>query len=311
MPRKSLKSAFILIFIGLFLLIYLKSNNFEINSKAITFIIDYNTSIFEQRQKRVKTFCDLKQNQNFWYQNEAEHLFVLKERNLVWCPIYKAGSSTWMNLMIDLSTKSKEVKTQIKREKFVWITKIQGRKVAPELTQMGWKFWQFQNWVKNENEISFMVVRHPFDRLVSAFRDKLERIPPQNGHLYFNEYGQEIVKKFRSEYLEKFGNKSLNKANHFGAILPVKYRDSIYLPTFWEFIQWLLKSKKSRENEHWAPMTDYCFICSINYDYFIKFENYAQEGIEFMQRSHLDTFLPDLSVFSTKINLNRPNTLSR
>ena len=34
-------------------------------------------------------------------------MFVLKERKLAWCPIFKGGTSKWLTLLFDLSSKSK------------------------------------------------------------------------------------------------------------------------------------------------------------------------------------------------------------
>ena len=58
---------------------------------------------FEARTKRVGQFCEVwKQNRNVINFN-LDNLLILKERNLLWCPVYKAGTSTWMRYLVELS----------------------------------------------------------------------------------------------------------------------------------------------------------------------------------------------------------------
>ena len=66
---------------------------------------------------------------------------------------------------------------------------------------------QMDNLVGLGNVKSFVIVRHPFDRLVSAFRDKLERLhgkKPYSEEWYYVMYGRKAV-KFRKEATKKFG----------------------------------------------------------------------------------------------------------
>ena len=70
-----------------------------------------------------------------------------------------------------------------------------------------------------------MIVRHPFDRLVSAFRDKLERIKTNQNmetHYYYKLYGKDIVKTYRARAIENFGKEFFGPENNFGAPMPVK-----------------------------------------------------------------------------------------
>ena len=166
-----------------------------------------------------------------------------------------------------------------------------------------WNMWLTQH----ETTSRFIIVRHPFDRLVSAFREKLERKTP-----FYKMYGQEIVRIYRPEYLEKFGANSLSKINNYGAIIPVtegKVRTP-NLPTFWEFIQWFLRNHKSHANEHWYPMSDYCSVCSMNYNYILKFEHYAEENLEFMKSINFDQYLPQENNFHRVVNGNHQQDMS-
>ena len=175
--------------------------------------------------------------------------------------------------------------------------------MAPSISTSNWKHIS-KDYIKET--IRFIIVRHPFERLVSAFRDKIER---SNQGYYMKKYGKEIVTKYRAEYLEKFGANSLSKINNYGAIIPVtqgkegKVRTP-NMPTFWEFIQWVLRKHKSHANEHWCPMIDYCSVCSMNYNYILKFEHYAEENLEFMKSVNLDQYLPEKNNFHKIVNGN-------
>ena len=83
-----------------------------------------------------------------------------------------------------------------------------GRAVAPSLTRSSWIRWKSNLVRNNVNETSFIVVRHPFERLVSAYRDKLERTHAKNylTDWYFKQYGQKIVKKYRAKAISIFGS---------------------------------------------------------------------------------------------------------
>ena len=65
-----------------------------------------------------------------------------------------------------------------------------------------------------------MVSRHPFHRLVSAFRDKLEHshteIDP-NQDFYLKTYGRRIRNKYRPLAIKKFGKEFFSSENNFGA----------------------------------------------------------------------------------------------
>ena len=64
--------------------------------------------LFEKRQERIDSYCAYKkEHPSGPFTNDPSKLFVLKDRHLVWCPVFKAGSSTWLSTLVDLSSKSK------------------------------------------------------------------------------------------------------------------------------------------------------------------------------------------------------------
>ena len=140
----------------------------------------------------------------------------MKERNLVYCPIAKSGTSTWMTFLLEFSDKTKTERENLyKRHPHIGFEL--GHKVAPKMDRFQWK-----NWSKTKDSVTKVItVRHPFERLVSAFRQKIEAKSligkGSASNWIVNTFGKRIL-VYRKRYLEKFGDKSLSKENNYGAI---------------------------------------------------------------------------------------------
>ena len=132
------------------------------------------------------------------------------------------------------------------------------------------------------------MVRHPFERIVSAFRDKLERYHPNN-NFYFETHGKPIVQQFRRNAIDLLGSDFFNSSNNFGALLPVpgNRRPNAKLPSFWEFVQYLIRPEiPMGMDEHWSPVYYYCSVCEKSrlaaLNYVLKFENLNNEQPAFL-----------------------------
>ena len=251
--------------------------------------------IFQRRIKFVDEFCSMKIDSTVKEKEpKVGRLLVLKERNLVWCPVYKAGTSAWKAYLVAISQKSSSEKEKLVQKLLAKNPQTSDAvHQSLEMSRPAWKAWFAQS-ESSESSTRFLVVRHPFDRLVSVFRDKLERNNLYNGQWGYDHYGKDIVRLYRQKYLDRFGFDSLSKDNNYGAILPVTHGErTSKLPTFWEFIQWFLRENESHAYDHWTPIFDFCSMCAFEYNYILKFEHFAEESEEFMQSANLTQYLPD------------------
>lgn len=101
----------------------------------------------------------------------------------------------------------------------------------------------------------FMFVRHPFERAVSAFRNKLEE---RDGVVEFSSTGKKIEKKYRGTTEAKGHN-----------------------VTFSEFIRYISKlgpDTPYQQNDHWLPMHELCAPCSVEYDFIGRMENLEEDA---------------------------------
>lgn len=111
----------------------------------------------------------------------------------------------------------------------------------------------------------FLIVRHPLERLLSAYRDKLEH--KQNREYYYKRFGRRIVLKYRQ---------SMNMTTKLE-------------PTFAEFLRFIVSEKYF--DEHWAPYYRTCEPCMIHYDYVLKFETLDRDESFFIQDANLNGYL--------------------
>ena len=83
--------------------------------------------------------------------------------------------------------------------------------------------------------------------------------------------------KSKSCLLKRYITKS-DRRNNFGAPLPVaRSWRSADMPSWWEFVQYLLNTSPSSYDEHWKPASMYCGVCSFPYNRILHFENIENE----------------------------------
>ena len=160
-------------------------------------------------------------------------LFVMTTRRLVWCPVYKAGSTNWMKNIPRLVSSPAQVSSLTRADDETRQVNVLARRLVPVIPAP-----TLLTLLRSDpRPVVFIIVRHPFDRLLSAYRDKLERF----NKYYYNKYGAGIVSKYRSRGVKRFGEEFYRRRGKNGSPVHNPHRTGRE-PTFWEFITAVLES---------------------------------------------------------------------
>ena len=99
--------------------------------------------------------------------------------------------------------------------------------------------YNYQDTMNNlRNTMKLLIVRDPWDRLLSAYRDKLEVGTTPDQQAFQEAYGKDMVARYRREGVERFGEDWYGA--NYGAPGRVEGR-TLNEPTFWEFIQAIIR----------------------------------------------------------------------
>jgi hypothetical protein len=209
-------------------------------SKHVRDLSDPNECPNNLRVERLKKIC--KQNEG-WHENIFEgksvsklhHLWVSDYHKLVYCDIPKAGSTTFKYL-ISMKTAS-DMADEAARKGIHNYTFLREHSVV-QMTELSVQAAQ----QRLNNYFKFIVVRHPFSRLLSAYRDKIYPLG-----WYVNEYAQVID-------------------GYYG-----RGTVSTRLSTA-QFLELVTRRNSDFDDTHWRAYHKLCFPCDINYDQIIKLE---------------------------------------
>ena len=143
--------------------------------------------------------------------------------------------------------------------------------ISPE----GWRYYMIKN-----KMLSFSFARHPFERLVSAYKDKVLKI---DKFLRMNWFQKVYSYVYRNWY---------KKNNSF--------------PSFVDLILNKYKNMKI-SNIHWESITNNCNYCDIEYDVIGRMETFNDDVKYIFQKNHLEKDLP-LSMVTVSKNAAKLKT---
>lgn len=194
------------------------------------------------------------------------HIYVLDELQIMYCSVPKAGSSNWKRILLTLSGVINNVDSihQYKihskiNENIKLLSNYPLREILHKLRHYK----------------KFMFSRDPFSRLLSAYRNKIERSSSP-----FRKTWAPIMKK---QWFRVFRRR------------PSKI-------TFTDFAEYLKNSFNSLDRgpeEHWREMYRLCEPCSIGYDFLGKIESVERDS-QFVLDHLFNKTLPKKKVYFMK-----------
>lgn len=218
-----------------------------------------------RRQHLLKTCRELGLNiigNDTMHRPNPWEFLVSKKHHLVWCNVFKAGSTSWMynfNILAGYSrqylAKSRQVPLNLARQRYP----------RPSLRELQ---------AALNDSVAFLIARHPLERLLSGYRDKLQYSLP---HTYHRKLGNEIIQRYRGKI------PTLNKSRHDLPVTSMRY------PTFPEFIGYLLDSVGEGQSldMHWAPIAEFCTPCMFDFDIIAHTETLQEDQEYIIQKAGL------------------------
>lgn len=181
---------------------------------------------------------------------QVSRLYVEDRFRLLYCEVPKAACSNWKRVLMVLAGRAQSTQdiphdaahysNQLRR-----LDSYDRAGIAERL--------------RTYTKVLF--VREPFERLVSAFRDKFE-----NPNFYYHSvFGRAIISRYRANATKS----ALNTGTGV---------------TFREFVQYLLDAQRPVGMDiHWERVSQLCSPCLIPYDFIGKIES-LQEDADFLLR---------------------------
>ena len=184
---------------------------------------------------------------------------VSDQHKVVYCSPAKAGCTTWKLLFLQLAGNLLNV--DIKKDQ----SRIHSKNLL--MTQGGLvpldSYSLPDSLLRLETYSKFIIVRHPYIRLHSAFTDKF-RVPDGKP---VHQPSKKVSKLIKERYWNNPTAKDLNTP---------------FNVSFEDFIHYLsdkdLPLSQRFANDHWRPYHWDCFPCQIPYDYILKVETLDEDS---------------------------------
>ena len=129
---------------------------------------------------------------------------------------------------------------------------------------------------KIKHYFKFMIVRHPLERLVSGFRNKIEPPLTDMSVRFPNYIKLTILQKYRPREFEDWVESETSRRTNLTV-------------TFEEFVLYFVNSNLKKINPHLKPVIYSCHPCRIRYEYYGNFKTYSQDALLAMEHLGIDS----------------------
>lgn len=207
---------------------------------------------FEQisRQEQLTLGCEnlsLSRKRHFNV-SHLNHILVDHNHKLLYCYVPKVACTNWKRVMMVLTGQSNATNlvnipadlahSNTSTIRLSQLPKAEVKQILKDYTL-------------------FLIVRHPFERILSAYRNKFTDSLPSSKY-FQSRYGRQIIKKYRPTATASDLDSGANVS-------------------FPEFVSFLL-NEGVNTNEHWTPIYDLCLPCILNYSFIGHYETLSQDA---------------------------------
>ncbi|KAL2103883.1 hypothetical protein ACEWY4_000751 [Coilia grayii] len=194
---------------------------------------------------------------------DLRHLVVDDEHGLLYCYVPKVACTNWKRVLMVLTGKGRY------REPLA--IPANEAHVPGNLRTLS-EYSPAEINRRLRSYLKFIFVREPFERLVSAYRNKFTR---SYNTAFHKRYGTKIVQRHRVNPKAR----SLERGDDV---------------SFEEFVYYLVDPRTQREepfNEHWERVHSLCHPCLIHYDVVGKYETLAQDSQYVLKLAGVDSMV--------------------
>lgn len=164
--------------------------------------------------------------------------YYLDERKIMYCQIPKVSGSTWFAVLVNHTEIGKQYTIEELTAKVGFVQKFKKRLKPGKPYDAN----------VHQNYTKFMFVRHPFNRLVSAYKNKAD-ITRHSDVLYIE------IKAYFQHNLTREQLKN-------------------FIPSFQEFVDFALHY----DDKHWRSFQYFCNPCHVNFDYILRLETFERDS---------------------------------
>jgi len=209
-------------------------------------------NVYERRQQVLSEGCrhfsdTVNKSTRAWYE-----MYYDDQIDYVYCLISKVSCTSWKATLMMLTGKL----SKFQRPEQLTVGIIHDHKNSDKYIERLEKVLPvFRNWRFTESRyFTFMFVREPLERLVSAYRDKL------NEDDSYHHVNIAIVRQYR----------------------PQDYSPLIkrYNVTFPEFVRFVLDQRATGQvlDRHWIPQYELCRVCQLRWDFIGHYETLREDA---------------------------------
>ena len=202
----------------------------------------------QERKALVQDYCKRhNRNADTVLGHDLRYFLVFQSRKVIYCFIPKVSSTQWQKELLGLEEEDKQIYPKVNGSYEKNFNNFSPQEVEEML----------------KNYFTFLFVRDPMERVLSAYKNKFLL----DNNYFHRTYGRGIIKRYRPN--------ATKEALETGSGV-----------TFPEFTRHVVEIQS--RNEHWQSFDKLCHPCAVNYDFIGRFENLYEDASYLIKKAGID-----------------------